>query len=47
MMIVVAIAGMLTAVVAGSFRTAQVRKEQGGIVQGIAAHLEKQKASPI
>ncbi len=44
MVFVVAIAGILTAIVTSSFGTAQVRKEQDGIVQTIAAHLEKQKA---
>lgn len=44
MIFVVAIAGILTAIVTGSFGTAQIRKEQDGIIQTIAAHLEKQKA---
>jgi prepilin-type N-terminal cleavage/methylation domain-containing protein len=43
LMFVVAIAGILTAIVTNSFNTARIRKEQGGIVHGIASHLEKQK----
>jgi len=44
LIIVVAIAGIITAIGTGSFRTAQLRKEQDGIVQSLASHLEKQKA---
>lgn len=36
--------GILTAMVVSSFHTAQIRKEQQGIVQGILADLEKQKS---
>ncbi len=43
MVFVVAIAGILTAIVSGSFGTAQIRKEQDGIVQMIAAHLENRR----
>lgn len=44
LIIVVAVAGILTAIVSNSFGTAQLRKKQDGIVQAIASHLEKQKA---
>lgn len=40
----IAIMGILTAMVVSSFHTAQIRKEQQGIVQGILADLEKQKS---
>ena len=39
----VAIIGILSAIAVNSFHTAQIRKEQQGIVQGIVADLEKQK----
>ena len=44
LVVVVAIAGVLTAIVTNSFRTSQVAKEQEGVVEAIVAHLEKQKA---
>jgi prepilin-type N-terminal cleavage/methylation domain-containing protein len=39
----IAIIGILSAMVTNSFRTAQIRKQEQGIVQGIVADLEKQK----
>lgn len=41
--LVVGILGILTSISINSFQSAQLKKEQGGIVQGIVAHLEKQK----
>ncbi len=40
----IAIAAVLSAMVTNSFRTAQIKKEQQGIVQSIVADLEKQKS---
>jgi prepilin-type N-terminal cleavage/methylation domain-containing protein len=44
LMIVIAIVGVLTAIVVGSYNDGRIRKEQDGIVQGLVSHLEKQKA---
>lgn len=44
LMVVVAIAGALTAIVVSSFNNSRIRKEQDGIIQGLVSHLEKQKA---
>jgi prepilin-type N-terminal cleavage/methylation domain-containing protein len=40
----IAIIGILSAIVTNSFRTAQIKKQQQGIVQSIVADLEKQKS---
>ena len=44
LIIVVAIAGVLSAIVVNSFRTAQISKEQDGITQSLVASIEKQRA---
>jgi prepilin-type N-terminal cleavage/methylation domain-containing protein len=40
----IAIAAVLTTMVTNSFRTAQIKKQEQGIVQSILADLEKQKS---
>lgn len=40
----IAIIGVLTGIVANSFQTAQLKKQQQGIVQSIVSYLEKQKS---
>jgi len=44
LVIVIAIAGVLGAIVTNSFRSAQIQKEQETITQGLLASVEKQKA---
>lgn len=44
LMMAVGIIGILTSIGFNSFHTAQLKKEQGGIIQSIVASLEKQKA---
>jgi Tfp pilus assembly protein PilE len=43
----IAIIGVLTAIVTGSFRTAQIKKQEQGITQALLASLDKQKANTV